>query len=387
MPVTVHLSHDPADGPSGTTTSALSPTWKVGGPGAGGATGRSTSPRHTLISNPICPNSGSLLLYASNSRDIATTPAELPSKPNLGKTVLWTERTNFIRSLLNSAEPFLCLSPSSLSRPRKASAENPSYSAFCNCRASSLVSVGLCPGAGLRSSTPISKTLLLFPSASASLKDVKPPLSPTLLTKRPFFTTSGRPSRWATASFSWPSVALLGMIMCSSWSSWTACFTVTSTSNACCSGSAFSLLASSSLAGASASASGASTRPKIWLMAKPLRWNSSSVKLFKAPIMSKTPFWLPSKPNLGSTTLCTVRKSLVRSTLNFLSFVFFKVDWSSFSFLWNSSCANPSYNSPCNCRARSRVSPSGVGAVTGSTTFAVFRLSTPTNKTLRRAPS
>mmetsp|Transcript_61874 Transcript_61874/g.180849 ORF Transcript_61874/g.180849 Transcript_61874/m.180849 type:complete len:313 (-) Transcript_61874:1098-2036(-) len=62
--------------------------------------------------------------------------------------------------------------------------------------------------------------------------------------------------------------------------------------------------------------SGAASRRSRRLSSRPLRWKSSSSKTASAAIIWTTPLWLPSKPYVGSTALCTVRKSFWRSTRN-----------------------------------------------------------------------
>jgi len=232
------------------------------------------------------------------------------------------------------------------------------------------------------------------PSLSVSVKDVKDWLSPTFLTKRPFFAISGRPSLAASASFTSRIVAVLGTATCTCSSSRTACFTVTCTSCAGFSGgspaaSAVSASArgSSSPAGFAgfagsgswAGALGRSSRSN-WLSTKPLRWNSSSsLKALKACIICITPFVLPSKPYLGRTMLCTVRKSFWRSTLNWREPRGCAVSRST-SLFWNSSRSKPSRRSIWRLKACPLLR-------LGTTPAAALRSSTPTSSRLRRLPS
>mmetsp|Transcript_76082 Transcript_76082/g.223054 ORF Transcript_76082/g.223054 Transcript_76082/m.223054 type:complete len:218 (-) Transcript_76082:1392-2045(-) len=84
--------------------------------------------------------------------------------------------------------------------------------------------------------------------------------------------------------------------------------------------------------------------------------------------MSKTPFWLPWKPCLGSTSFCTVRYNLLRSMVAFLSFSWPRARalLMSPSLVWKDSAPKPSMRSPCRASASSKVrsggsSPRGFG--------------------------
>mmetsp|Transcript_43961 Transcript_43961/g.125333 ORF Transcript_43961/g.125333 Transcript_43961/m.125333 type:complete len:211 (-) Transcript_43961:2844-3476(-) len=94
--------------------------------------------------------------------------------------------------------------------------------------------------------------------------------------------------------------------------------------------------------------------------------------------MSNTPFTFSSKPNLGSTPLCTVRASFWSSTLN-LGDSFPWASSSSTRRLWKSSAAKPAERSLCSLKACSRVS-------VGNTPSAGLRSSTPRKSRLLRAP-
>mmetsp|Transcript_77597 Transcript_77597/g.175443 ORF Transcript_77597/g.175443 Transcript_77597/m.175443 type:complete len:200 (+) Transcript_77597:205-804(+) len=162
----------------------------------------------------------------------------------------------------------------------------------------------------------------------------------SFLTMCPFSRISVRPTRSAMAVFRSPKVDPLGTISCSSTSSKTCRATTLRPSSK-------------------------STKPRrLFSLSRLALYCSLFLNCAPASSMSITPFRFGSKPYLGRTKDCTVRKSLERSssTSSFGSQP--PASFRSLSLLWNSGSEKPSRSSSCRLSACSSVRVGLCGAGT-----------------------